>query len=100
MKTNNEINEINVKIRKEIDELKFYWNNTDEEVLERLEQVITKAKEASPKYMPENIVLELEKDENGLVCMTYTENVLTMLEYLKYGPITAKDTLADSRVLH
>jgi hypothetical protein len=102
MKTNNEINEMNAKIRKDIDELKFYWNNTDEEVLSRLEYVIEKAKEMSPVEMPPTIVLELENTDSDkdLVCMTCTENVLAMLEYIKYGPITAKDTLADSRVLH
>jgi hypothetical protein len=101
MKTKHSIKEINALLRKRVEELKFYWN-TEEEVTNRLESFIEKAKEVSPVTMPPTIAFDLTNtgSDDDKVMMLPTVDVLAILEYLKYGPVTSKDIILDSRVLH
>ena len=95
---------MNDEMRKSIEMLKFYWDgDTDEEVLFRLEHTIYKAKEVSPVEMPDTIVIEMQDtgSDDDMVCKYATTNVLALIQYLKFGPLTTDDTLANyERTLH
>ena len=94
----------NEQMRRDVEKLKFYWN-TEEEVLNRLEYVIEKAKEVSPVEMPTQIVIELQDtgSDNDMCAKYDTFSILALIQYLKHGPITAEHEIAEQdagRILH
>jgi hypothetical protein len=101
--TQEEMNEMNESMQRDIDSLKEQWG-TDANVLSNLEQTIAYAKEKDPVYMPDQIGIKIDydiDDEEAHNCIIYdTESILCLIKYLTHGPITKFNSMPGSSTVH